>query len=70
MDTLPPGTYLCAFPAGKPPEGHIPNFADPATLGVETLAIGSIFLSILAVLVTGCLYANRKKMKAADCRFL
>ncbi|ROT42884.1 hypothetical protein SODALDRAFT_254171, partial [Sodiomyces alkalinus F11] len=63
---LPPGVDLCAIPAAAPPEGHIPNFANPVDLSVETLAVGAVFTVVATIYFVGRLYTNRNRMKWAD----
>ncbi|KFA68504.1 hypothetical protein S40285_05399 [Stachybotrys chlorohalonatus IBT 40285] len=66
QETGAPPVDLCLVPAGTPPNGTIPNFDDPETLGPTVVSVAVVLCAISTVLTVGRLYTNMKKMHSAD----
>jgi len=68
MEAMFPGLDLCAFPAGIPPEGQVPNFVNPTTLAPVTIALCSVLTALAVIFATARMYVNWRKLKLSDCQ--
>ncbi|KAI0896232.1 hypothetical protein F4806DRAFT_54309 [Annulohypoxylon nitens] len=66
MDSLPPGTDLCATPAGQPPDGSPPNFNNPESLSTATLAVGCVMVTLTTIFVSARIWINWGKLRRSD----
>ncbi len=66
---LPPGTDLCAIPAGAPPDGQLPNLVDPETLETSLVVVSSVMTAWAALFTAARIYTNKRKLQAADCEY-
>ncbi|KAK4236589.1 hypothetical protein C8A03DRAFT_16781 [Achaetomium macrosporum] len=63
---LPPGTDLCAIPAGAPPEGQVPNLVNPDNLHASLIAVPAVMTAWSLIFTTARLYTNKRKLGWAD----
>ncbi len=66
---LPPGTDLCAIPAGAPPDGQLPNLVNPETLETSLVVVSSVMTAWAALFTSARIFTNKRKLKAADCEY-
>ena len=68
-----PASVLAQIPAANPPDGTLPNFKDPPSIGPAFVTVGAIVTAIMMVFVLVRFYAKIfivKKMAPDDCEFL
>jgi hypothetical protein len=58
---------LCAYPAGKSPDGRY-NFVDPPILGPAVVGVGVALGVVSTSIAAGRLYIDRKQWHPAGCK--
>ncbi|KAK4241545.1 hypothetical protein C8A03DRAFT_12189 [Achaetomium macrosporum] len=60
------GIDLCSIRVGMPPEGEVPNFADPPSLVPTIIPVCTVMMTLALLVTAGRLFVNRKQLGWSD----